>query len=110
MRPTKAQWPELIDQIHQSISRTLQRQLPQHSIPPLADAVLLDLIEQIGGIQVYFPRCEAVKRSLRNQQIYDDSKYLSIPENAKKHNLTDKHVWKILYRCQPPAPEQMPLL
>ena len=112
MRPEKAQWPELIGQIHQSITRSLIQQLPQHNdnaISPIADAVLLDLIDQIGGIQVYFPRGEVVKRSIRNQQIYDDARHLSVPEIAKKHNLTDKHVWKILNRCQPPAPDQMPL-
>ena len=97
MRPNTPNHPELLEQILQSITTTLSRHLkPTEPIPQIAHAVLDDLVAQIGGIQIYLPRGDSFKRYKRNQKIIQDANTMTPVELAKKHHLTDKHIWKIL--------------
>ena len=108
MRPNTPQHPELLEQILQSITASLKQHLkPTDPIPQIANTVFNNLVEQIGGIQIYLPRGDALKKYKRNQQITQDANTMTPPEIAKKYHLSDKQVWKIL-RTHKQAVEDSP--
>ena len=108
MRPNTPQHPELLEQILQSITTSLKQYLkPTDPIPQIANTVLNNLVEQIGGIQIYLPRGDSLKKYKRNQQITQDANTMTPPEIAKKYRLSDKQVWKIL-RTHKQAREDSP--
>lgn len=74
---------------------------------PAAD----ELTRVFGGDVLSIPRCATALRTLRNQQIrdaYDQQLRAGISstriaaELARHYTLTDRHVWRILGRIEPP--------
>lgn len=67
----------------------------------LAETVGLEvykiLIENFGGCQLYIPKWETIYKEVRNKKIRENFNGFNYRELAKKYNLSEKTVRKIVY-------------
>lgn len=66
----------------------------------LAEIIGLDaynvLIANLGGCQIYIPKWETIFKEVRNKKIKEDFNGFNHRELAKKYNLSEKTVRKIV--------------
>jgi hypothetical protein len=69
-----------------------------HFVPVIGEVLLYGLVRAIGGSQdVYIPKCADWLRNKRDRGMVRD--YLAgvkVEALARQHNLSDRHIWRIL--------------
>lgn len=88
------------DGIH-NIMEALERALKKIGINPTDDisgtskvvAATMQILDDIGGMQLYLPRSDALKRTVNKVNIYTDSYNMSPKQLAVKYGVTDKTVY-----------------
>lgn len=88
-------WPDLLFSTRETL-RALFTSKGIANPDDLADAAVLELTETIGGLQVYFPRGQSIKRAIRNQAIYRQAGKVSATDLARKYGITSIQVYNII--------------
>ncbi|HGY4723305.1 TPA: Mor transcription activator family protein [Citrobacter amalonaticus] len=90
-------FPALLSQIN----TLLRGELEKHGVDP---RLSLDLVyamsQQIGGIQVYFPRGQMLEQLIRDMRIWRDFDGRNIPELVERYHVTFKTVYKAIRRMR----------
>lgn len=84
-----------------NIMEALERALKKVGINPSEDingtskviAATMQILEDIGGMQLYLPRSDALKRTVNKVDIYTDSYRMEPRQLAVKYGVTDKTVY-----------------
>lgn len=71
-----------------------------HDEHPIVRAIGMDsarlLAEEWPQMDIMIPRCSEILRKLRNQALAGDAAAMSVPELARKYDLTERMVYYIL--------------
>lgn len=88
---------ELLEQIHATLSRGLERDgLTREQADVLARSLVADMVEQFGGSQLYLPSAKRYKAALRNAAIVKDSATLSVDQLVRKYKVSMVTIWGVL--------------
>lgn len=90
-------WPELLKEFHDVLKAQLIRQGADATLAP---GLLLALCEHLGGCQVYIPRGDALKRSVRDMQIWNEFNGHNVDELARRHQMSFVSIYKALARMR----------
>lgn len=88
--------PPAAQQMIQQMSEFLTGKFSPETAQMLAIHVIAALILLFGGRPAYIPRNDAMKRALRNAQIWAERGKLKVPELAQKYGLCVQGIYKIL--------------
>lgn len=88
--------PPAAQQMIQRMSEFLTGKFSPETARMLAIHVIAALALLFGGRPVYIPRNDAMKRALRNAQIWAERGKLKVPELAQKHGICVQSIYKIL--------------
>lgn len=92
-----ARFPALLAELNALLRSELERLggNPQHSLE-----LVIAISKQIGGIQVYFPRGQALEFLIRDMKIWRDFTGNNIDELAHRYDVTYKTVYKAIKRIR----------
>lgn len=92
-----ARFPALLSQLN----ALLRRELEKYGVDPrLSLELVYAMSSQIGGMQVYFPRGEALNAIIRDMKIWRDFTGKNIPELVERYQVTYKTVYKAIRRMR----------
>lgn len=92
-----ARFPALLSQLN----ALLRCELEKHGVDPrLSLELVYAMSRQIGGMQVYFPRGEALDYLIRDMKIWRDFTGKNIPELVERYRVTYKTVYKAIRRMR----------
>lgn len=94
------QWPELLKYLADIIQAELDQHSPQAQNDQLSHQLVSAIASKLGGGQFYLPKGDALKRALRDAEIYRLSSKVPTEELARKYNLSMKQVWEIAAKQQ----------
>lgn len=85
---------EMIEVIEHSVNKEMDRDAsPKH----LARAAVIAVCSVMGGMSIYLPRGDALKKELRDEALYQDhTKGLTIIELVRKYRIGSQHVYTII--------------
>jgi Mor family transcriptional regulator len=85
---------EMIEVIEHSVNKEIDRDAsPKH----LAQAAVVAVCSVMGGMSIYLPRGDALKRELRDEALHQDHiKGLTIIELVRKYRVGQQHVYTII--------------
>ena len=91
-------WPSLLLELRGVLASELKDKVEDE------DAVSLQLAlavgEHIGGMQVYLPRGDQLRRQLRNIEIYDKFSGNNIKQLAREYHVSDKTIYEIIAKMR----------
>ncbi|UJS26053.1 Mor transcription activator family protein [Thiothrix winogradskyi] len=89
-------WPETLLAISDHFAAFFQRYgMPSAKSQEMAEAAAIELSEVFGGIQVYLPRGDAIRRELRDISIARRLGAESCQSLAMEYKLSQKQIWEI---------------
>lgn len=89
-------WPELLVQLlDAAVDSAQQCGLDAEKAEELAMAIIGNQAKLFGGLQIYIPKGEILKRALRDREIYRLAQRGNVESLAKQHNLSMKQIWEI---------------
>lgn len=85
---------EMIEVVEHSVNKEMDRDAsPKH----LARAAVIAVCSVMGGMSIYLPRGDALKKDLRDEALYEDyTKGLKHTELVRKYRVGSQHVYKII--------------
>ncbi|ECF0259006.1 transcriptional regulator [Salmonella enterica subsp. enterica serovar Agbeni] len=92
-----SRFPSLLAELNALLRSELERLggNPQHSLE-----LVVAISNQIGGMQVYFPRGQALEYLVRDMRIWRDFTGGNIPELVERYHVTYKTVYKAIKRMR----------
>ena len=89
-------WPEILVQLLDNAARTIT----QYGVDPekaeqLAMEVVRGQAMLFGGMQIYLPKGDDLKRALRDREIYRQAGRIDVAILARQYNLSMKQIWEI---------------
>ncbi|MGL3256641.1 Mor transcription activator family protein [Salmonella enterica] len=92
-----ARFPSLLAELNALLRTELERLggNPQHSLE-----LIVAISNQIGGMQIYFPRGQALEYLVRDMRIWRDFTGGNIPELVERYHVTYKTVYKAIKRMR----------
>ena len=94
------QWPELLKYLADIIQSELDQHSPHTQNDHLSHQLVSAIASKLGGGQFYLPKGDALKRALRDAEIYRLINKVPTDELARRHNLSMKQVWEIAAKQQ----------
>ena len=91
-------WPGLLLELRGIIDDTLEGKGINNKA--LSLAIVLDIAEYMGGVQVYLPRGDKLRQQGRDIEIYEQFKGNNIKQLAHKYHLTDKTIYEIIAKMR----------
>ena len=89
-------WPEILVQLLDNAARTItQCGVDAEKAEQLALEVVREQAMLFGGMQIYLPKGDDLKRALRDREIYRQAGRIDIAILARQHNLSMKQIWEI---------------
>lgn len=96
--PTEQErWPELLKDFHDVLKHELGR---CDADIMLAPRLLLAICEHLGGCQVYIPRGDSLKRTVRDMQIWNEFNGHNVDDLARRHQMSFVSIYKALARMR----------
>lgn len=90
-------WPELLKEFHDVLKRQL---VHEGADVALAPRLLLAICEHLGGCQVYIPRSDSLKRTVRDLQIWNEFNGHNVDELVQRHQMSFVSIYKVLARMR----------
>ncbi|MGC3833973.1 Mor transcription activator family protein [Moritella viscosa] len=92
------QWPAMLLELHGVIQATLDK----HNIdtPELPLAMVLDISEYMGGMQVYMPRGVRLRQQIRDMEIWKAFNGSNVHQLARHYKVTDKTIYEVCRRMR----------
>jgi Mor family transcriptional regulator len=93
----RAKFPALLAELNALLKTELERLggNPNHSLE-----LVVAISKQIGGIQVYLPRGQALEFLVRDMKIWQDFDGRNVQELANRYHVTFKTVYKAIRRMR----------
>lgn len=90
-------WPELLRDINLLLSNELaKRGVDNHLSLPLTYAIAKNL----GGMQVYIPKGDALETMMRDMQIWSEFNGNNVAQLTLKYNVTFKTIYSVIARMR----------
>ncbi|EEE2001861.1 transcriptional regulator [Salmonella enterica subsp. enterica serovar Kotte] len=92
-----SRFPTLLAELNALLRTELERLggNPQHSLE-----LIVAISNQIGGMQIYFPRGQSLEYLVRDMRIWRDFTGGNIPELVERYHVTYKTVYKAIKRMR----------
>ena len=93
------QYSETLNLLYQILLNRLENtDLSPEQSAQISQGQIGDMADYMGGIPLYLPRGEKLKRALRDEQIWHQAKVLNLPYNhiAIKHKISVRQVQSII--------------
>lgn len=92
-----SRFPAILSELNALLRRELEKlgYDPRHSLE-----LVLAISKQIGGIQVYLPRGQALEFFIRDMRIWRDFTGNNVPELVERYQVTYKTVYKAIKRMR----------
>ncbi len=91
-------WPALLLEIRAVLSQELSRHHIENEKLPLQ--LSLAIGQYLGGAQFYLPRGDALKRFIRDIEIWDAFRGNNTRQLARQYHLTEKTIYEIVARMR----------
>ncbi|HCR2154485.1 TPA: transcriptional regulator [Enterobacter asburiae] len=92
-----SRFPTILSELNALLRKELEKlgYDPRHSLE-----LVLAISKQIGGIQVYLPRGQALEFFVRDMRIWRDFTGNNVPELVERYQVTYKTVYKAIKRMR----------
>jgi len=91
-------WPSLLLELRSVLNQTLEANGINDN--NLSLALVLGIGEHIGGMQVYLPKGDNLKRQLRDIEISDRFNGRNIKQLSREYKVTDKTIYEIIAKMR----------
>lgn len=89
-------WPELLVQLLDAAADSARQcGLGNEMAEELAMTIISNQAKLFGGLQVYIPKGEILKRALRDREIYKQARHVDVESLARRYDLSMKQIWEI---------------
>lgn len=90
-------WPELLRDINSLLSNELEKRGVDNNLSlPLTYAIAKNL----GGMQVYIPKGDALETMIRDMQIWAEFNGTNVAQLTLKYNVTFKTIYSVIARMR----------
>ncbi|MCG9624620.1 hypothetical protein L1D34_07175 [Vibrio mediterranei] len=90
-------WPVILAELHTLVVHNLANSgLEADKAKSLGFVLTLSIADHLGGAQEYLPRGDALRRQIRNMQMFDEFNGRNHLELSKKYKLTERATYEII--------------
>lgn len=92
----KSAWPAIVSELHSLIEHKLNTTSGDVNSLDMT----LAITDYLGGMQVYIPKADHVRKQLRNIEIYQKFNGKNVHQLTKEYNLAEQHIYRILAKMR----------